>query len=140
MNYTWNEIFERANNKAYGSEELVAKDTAREHIRSVIKEYTGRDVETDESPEEIIEQFTLNIKVLFDIRGNVVNIDVSSYDAEALEQSWRITSEHWNEEDAQEWLVNEREYRDRHRIEEPITLSVEQVLYIISELMETQNI
>lgn len=140
MNYTWNEIFERANNKAYGSEELVVKDTAREHMRSVIKEYTGRDVETDESPEEIIEQFTLNIKVLFDIRGNIVNIDVSSYDVESLEQSWRITPEHWSEEDAQEWLANESRYRDKHGIDEPITLSTEQVLYIISELMATQNI
>lgn len=72
--YTWDDLYERADDKGYGSQELTAKDEARYELRNMIMESQGYDIEQCECPEEEIDCF-LNTRVqeyLFDENGNFV--------------------------------------------------------------------
>lgn len=55
--YTWDEIYERAEDKAFGDDELSAKDKARSELEDIIKEKTGVDINSYEIPEEEIDLF-----------------------------------------------------------------------------------
>lgn len=74
--YTWDELFERALDKAFLSPELRAKDEARYQLGELIKKEAGYDIETCESAEEEIDKFIKKRKltVFFDARGNIVRL------------------------------------------------------------------
>lgn len=74
ITYTWNEIFERAQNAGHLSQELKAKDNARGVLRELIKEKTGVDINECEVPEDAIDQFLelSGEEYRFDIDGNLV--------------------------------------------------------------------
>lgn len=72
--YTWDDLYERADDKGYGSPELTAKDEARYELRNMIMESQGYDIEECECPEEEIDCFLKGSvqKYLFDENGNFV--------------------------------------------------------------------
>jgi serine/threonine protein phosphatase 1 len=72
--YVYDEIYRRADGKAFLSPELKAKDEARYQLRGLIKKETGIDIEKCESPEDEIDRFLFkrSTPVLFDERGNIV--------------------------------------------------------------------
>lgn len=74
--FTWDELYERADGKAYGSPELRAKDTARWELSAIIKTETGVDIEECEIPEDAIDYFLEHQKVeyLFDEDGAFVEV------------------------------------------------------------------
>lgn len=72
--YTWNDIFKNAVNKAFLSPELKAKDEARYQLGELIKKEAGYDIEACESAETEIDKYLRERKatVLFDERGNIL--------------------------------------------------------------------
>lgn len=73
--YTWDELYERAMDKGYGSDELTAKDEARFELGDYILETEGYDIEDVsiyESAEEEIDFYLQNHTVLFNEYGNIV--------------------------------------------------------------------
>lgn len=79
--YTWDEIYERADGSACGSQELKAKDHARYELQQLILQETGADIETEESPEEAIDQYLEGLwqnqgkHIMFDESGNRINVE-----------------------------------------------------------------
>ncbi len=75
--YTWDEIYDMAIDKAFGSPELNAKDHARWMLRNRIMAEDDHDIEEDEIPEESIEQWIADYEkrtgrhVMFDEYGNL---------------------------------------------------------------------
>ena len=55
--YTWDDIFDFAENKGFGSKELKAKDNARWIFEDKILEDTGIDINKEECPEDCIEEY-----------------------------------------------------------------------------------
>lgn len=55
---TWDEIYERAEGCAFGSNELIAKDNARWEVRNLVLEKEKYDIETAEIPEEEVDYYT----------------------------------------------------------------------------------
>ena len=72
--YTWDDLYERAEDAACGEPNLRAKDNARFVLREIIEEIKGYDIEECEIPEEEIEIFLekADRKYLFDEYGNLV--------------------------------------------------------------------
>lgn len=72
--YTWDDIYERADGSAYGDDELTAKDNARWQLACLIQEEEGYDIDECECPEEEIDTFLWRREkpVLFDECGNIV--------------------------------------------------------------------
>lgn len=71
---TWDDIFYRAINKGFGSDELTAKDEARYQLAELIKEEAGYDIESCECPEDEIDEYLgdRKVPVFFDERGNII--------------------------------------------------------------------
>jgi len=75
--YTWDDLYEMADDKPCGSAELKAKDKARHQIRCRIMDSAMHDIEDDECPEDSIddwlrfgyEQFGRHL--MFDDAGNI---------------------------------------------------------------------
>lgn len=74
--FSWDALYERAADKPFGSNELSAKDEARNQLRDEIMIKRGFDIEECESPEEEIETFLSeeNISYYFDENGNMVKL------------------------------------------------------------------
>ena len=92
MVFTWDDLYDRADGKGFGTPELKAKDNARWELENIILQKTGLDVNTCEVPEDAIENFLSkqNEKYLFDENGNLMdnaeenNIKVEFPDVELL--------------------------------------------------------
>lgn len=71
---TWNEIYKSAIDKGYGETELRTKDNAREEVRSLLLNMTGRDINNGafEIPEDIIEDFCNKHNVSFTNTGTLI--------------------------------------------------------------------
>lgn len=72
--YTWNDLYVRANDKGYGSDELTAKDEARWQLQEIIFLKEKVDIEEYESPEEAIDTFLWKAddEYWFDVNGNFI--------------------------------------------------------------------
>lgn len=73
--YTWDDLYVRADGKAFGSDELDAKDEARWQIGGYIKYTEGYDIEDTgayESAEEEIDKYLEDHPMVFDDRGNLL--------------------------------------------------------------------
>ena len=76
--HTWNDLYERADDKACGSPELRAKDEARWQLQEIIFLKEKVDIEEYESPEEAIDIFLWKSEdeYWFDVNGNFVKTTV----------------------------------------------------------------
>lgn len=70
--YTWDELYERADGKAFMEPELKAKDEARGQVGQYAIEHGYEDPEDTEIPEERIEDYCNMFGLLFDENGNIV--------------------------------------------------------------------
>lgn len=68
---TWDEIYERAEDCGYGSEELDAKDEARYQVQQLVLEKENVDIEEAECPEEEVDYYTGLWNIRFDENGNI---------------------------------------------------------------------
>lgn len=68
---TWDEIYERAEDKPCGSDELNAKDEARFEVGSLVMEKENYDIETAEIPEEEVEYYCDLYDIRFDEDGKI---------------------------------------------------------------------
>ena len=69
---TWDEIYERADGKGYGSDELTAKDNARAAVRNLVLDIEDIDIEDAECPEDEVEYYAKRWHLHFDESGNIV--------------------------------------------------------------------
>lgn len=70
--YTWDEIYDRAEDKACFSSELKAKDEARGQVRDFAIEHGYEDLEDVECPEERVDEYCNMFGIMFDENGNIV--------------------------------------------------------------------
>ena len=72
--HTWNDLYERADDKGYGSAELTAKDEARWQLQEIIFLKEKVDIEEYECPEEAIDTFLWKSddEYWFDVNGNFI--------------------------------------------------------------------
>ena len=68
---TWDEIYERAEDCGYRSEELDAKDEARYQVQQLVLEKENVDIEEAECPEEEVDYYTGLWNIRFDENGNI---------------------------------------------------------------------
>ena len=54
---TWDEIYRRADDCGYGSDELTAKDNARWDVRNLVLEKEDYDLEEAECPEDKVDYY-----------------------------------------------------------------------------------
>lgn len=78
--FTWDDLYDRADDKSYGSPELIAKDEAREELRNVIMESEGYDIDECECPEDEIDAFLNSSpnQYLFDNNGNLIRTQMKN--------------------------------------------------------------
>ena len=79
--FDWDDLYNRALDKPFGSIELTAKDEARDFFRWEILEKEGYDIEKCECPEEEIDAFIekSSVEYLFDFKGNHIEYDGQIY-------------------------------------------------------------
>lgn len=119
--FTWDELYDRAENSAFGSLELKAKDEARYQLGAIIEKEEGYDIEKCESPEEEIDQFLKKHgtgRYLFDDSGNLVSTSTIRFDGhikellfqtiELLRKEAQPKFSDWK--DADDWLFSELDY------------------------------
>ncbi len=70
--YTWDGIYDRANGKGYGDDELTAKDNARWNVRNLAINNGYSDLEETECPEDMVEFYCEEFDILFDENGNII--------------------------------------------------------------------
>lgn len=68
---TWDEIYERAEDCGYSSDELTAKDEARWQVRNLVLEKKNIDIEESECPEGEVDYYTSLWNIRFDENGNI---------------------------------------------------------------------
>ena len=68
---TWDDIYDRADDCAYGSDELTAKDEARWQVRNLVLEKKNVDIENAECPEDEVDYYAGLWNVRFDENGNI---------------------------------------------------------------------
>jgi len=71
--YTWDELYERAEDKPCMSPELKAKDEARYEVRNLILDLNGPDLENTEIPEEQIDDYCKSFDIRFNGNGSIVS-------------------------------------------------------------------
>lgn len=73
--YTWDDLYQRAMDCSYGSNELSAKDEARHQIGQLIFLETGLDIESCECAEDEIDRFLQERAqpITFDENGNIIS-------------------------------------------------------------------
>ena len=71
---TWNDICNIAIDKGFCSAELKAKDEARFQVAQLAIGLGYPDPDTEESPEEAIEYYCYEMKIRFDLYGNIVAV------------------------------------------------------------------
>ena len=69
---TWDEIYQRAEDKPYGSDELDAKDEARYEVQQFVLEQENYDLETAEIPEEEVDYYCEKYDIFFDEQGHII--------------------------------------------------------------------
>ena len=72
---TWDEIYERAIDTACGDPKLRAKDNARWGVRMFILDLFGHDIETDECPEDSVEDCCNALNIQFDEKGYIISME-----------------------------------------------------------------
>lgn len=78
---TWDEIYERADDMPYGSDELRAKDHARWQTRNLVLDRTGYDIENAECPEDEVDHYVNLWDIKFNESGDIVSYkDDLTYD------------------------------------------------------------
>lgn len=75
-NYTWDDIFCRADGAVFGEPALKAKDEARWQVRGLAMERGYGDLDKEECPEEWVEEYCNKWNLVFDDRGNIINENV----------------------------------------------------------------
>lgn len=70
--YTWDDIYDRADGKGYGDDELTAKDNARWNVRNLAINNGYPDLEETECPEDMVEFYCEEFDILFNEDGNIV--------------------------------------------------------------------
>ena len=70
--YSWDDLYERADDKPHLSPELRAKDEARYQINEYAKSMGEEDAEKYDCPEERIDFYALKYDLRFDDRGNII--------------------------------------------------------------------
>ena len=70
--YTWDDIYDRADGKGYGDDELMAKDNARWNVRNLAINNGYPDLEETECPEDMVEFYCEEFDILFNEDGNIV--------------------------------------------------------------------
>lgn len=73
--YTWNEIYIRADGKACGEPELKAKDEARSQVREFAIEHGYEDLENADCPEDMVSNYCNMFRIMFEEDGNIVNFN-----------------------------------------------------------------
>lgn len=73
--YSWDDLYKRADDHAFGSPELRAKDEARYQLRELILKQTGEDIEDSEIPEDAIDTYVDCNEVWFDENGNIIEAE-----------------------------------------------------------------
>jgi hypothetical protein len=70
--YTWDDVYDRADGKRYGDDELTAKDNARWNVRNLAINNGYPDLEETECPEDMVEFYCEEFDILFNEDGNIV--------------------------------------------------------------------
>lgn len=73
---TWDEIYKRADDCAYGDDELEAKDNARWNVGDLVYEKLGLDIEETECPEAEIDYYTELWDIEFDEDGHITSYKI----------------------------------------------------------------
>ena len=76
--YTWNDLYERAMDTAFGDPELSAKDEARFQANNYAMDKGYEDAEEAEIPEDRIEDYCDDLGLRFDENGNINAIGVTN--------------------------------------------------------------
>lgn len=84
--YTWDDLYERADDKCFGSPELQAKDTARWEVRNFAMEQGCNDLENEECPEDFVEDYCKKFGILFDEKGNILSYDPIDSDVRVIQK------------------------------------------------------
>lgn len=72
--YTWDDLYKRADGAACGESTLKAKDEAREQVRYFILELDDMDIENEECPEDAVEYYCNKYSIRFDEKGNIIEV------------------------------------------------------------------
>lgn len=76
VKYTWYDLYDRADDTAYGEDTLKAKDEARWQVRCfAMEEHGEEDLEEAECPEDEVDYYCDKYNILFDENGNIVEAD-----------------------------------------------------------------
>ena len=70
--YTWDDLYERAMDTAFGDPRLRAKDEARFQANNYAMDKGYEDAEEAEIPEEVIEDYCEKFGLRFDENGNII--------------------------------------------------------------------
>lgn len=73
--YTWEELYDRADNCGYGSDELTAKDNARWNIECFASDVDNYKIEDAECPEDEIFAYAEMYDFRFDKDGNLLSLN-----------------------------------------------------------------
>lgn len=76
--YTWDDLYERAMDTAFGDPELRAKDEARFQANNYAMDKGYEDAEEAEIPEDRIEDYCDDLGLRFDENGNINAIGVTN--------------------------------------------------------------
>ena len=76
---TWDDIYKRAEDTAYGDPKLRAKDEARWEVRDLILDLCGHDIEEDECTEDSVEDCCNALNIQFDEFGIMTSVTLPVY-------------------------------------------------------------
>lgn len=76
--YTWDDLYERAMDTAFGDPRLRAKDEARFQTNNYAMDKGYEDAEEAEIPEEVIDDYCNKFELRFDENGNINAIGVTN--------------------------------------------------------------
>ena len=102
-NMTWDEIYEAAVDTGFGDDRLKAKDEARYQVKSLAMELGGSDLDKDECPEDIVDDYCKAMKIRFDERGNIVDLTLPDWIEDII---YRRKSDTYLKEDLQRTVAN----------------------------------
>lgn len=74
---TWDEIYDRADDCGYGSDELTAKDNARWQVRNLVLDKENLDIEEAECPEDEVDYYVGLWNIRFDTEGNIEYYEIA---------------------------------------------------------------
>lgn len=71
--YTWDDLYKRADDKAWFDRELKAKDNARWNVNLFAVKQGKEDIEQFECPEDAVEDYCEEFDILFDEDGEIIS-------------------------------------------------------------------